>query len=84
MRWICERTQLLNFSAPSVYPVITFGPLTSPAAVLTSLSHAIVFMLARVESVRPVEAGETGKIFLHLSTVILFKNIVKSNHFSLH
>ncbi|XP_057872390.2 uncharacterized protein LOC131078661 isoform X2 [Cryptomeria japonica] len=31
----------IKFSAPSFYPVITFGPLPSPAAVLTSLSHAI-------------------------------------------
>uniref|UniRef100_A0A0D6QW16 Glycoside hydrolase family 31 N-terminal domain-containing protein n=1 Tax=Araucaria cunninghamii TaxID=56994 RepID=A0A0D6QW16_ARACU len=41
-----RKDSVIKFSAPSVYPVITFGPFTSPAAVLTSLSHAIgnVFM----------------------------------------
>ncbi|XP_068634479.1 uncharacterized protein [Aristolochia californica] len=36
----------IKFVAPAAYPVITFGPFTSPTAVLISLSHAIgtVFM----------------------------------------
>ncbi|PON47575.1 Glycoside hydrolase [Parasponia andersonii] len=36
----------IQFIAPSPYPVITFGPFTSPTAVLMSLSHAIgtIFM----------------------------------------
>ncbi|GAY61523.1 hypothetical protein CUMW_210600, partial [Citrus unshiu] len=36
----------IQFIAPSSYPVITFGPFTSPTAVLVSLSHAVgtVFM----------------------------------------
>ncbi|XP_051208096.1 uncharacterized protein [Lolium perenne] len=31
----------VKFSAPSAYPLITFGPFNSPAEVMTSLSHAI-------------------------------------------
>ncbi|ONM53035.1 heteroglycan glucosidase 1 [Zea mays] len=31
----------IKFSAPSAYPVITFGPFNAPADVMTSLSHAI-------------------------------------------
>lgn len=36
----------MKFTASASYPVITFGPLASPTAVLTSLSHAIgtIFM----------------------------------------
>ncbi|CAI0441947.1 unnamed protein product [Linum tenue] len=37
---------VIKFVAPSFYPIISFGPFPSPAAVLSSLSHAIgtVFM----------------------------------------
>ncbi|KAM3403740.1 hypothetical protein ACQJBY_007078 [Aegilops geniculata] len=31
----------IKFSAPSAYPIITFGPYNSPAEVMMSLSHAI-------------------------------------------
>ncbi|KAL5198344.1 hypothetical protein ABZP36_001856 [Zizania latifolia] len=31
----------IKFSAPSAFPVITFGPFNTPAEVMTSLSHAI-------------------------------------------
>jgi hypothetical protein len=31
----------IKFSVSSAYPVITFGPLNTPAEVITSLSHAI-------------------------------------------
>uniref|UniRef100_A0A0D9WY37 Uncharacterized protein n=1 Tax=Leersia perrieri TaxID=77586 RepID=A0A0D9WY37_9ORYZ len=31
----------IKFSAPSAYPIITFGPFDTPAEVMTSLSHAI-------------------------------------------
>ncbi|KAL5794648.1 hypothetical protein ACOSP7_003242 [Xanthoceras sorbifolium] len=41
-----RKESTIQFVAPSSYPVITFGPFTSPTAVLISLSHAIgtVFM----------------------------------------
>ncbi|XP_057965893.1 uncharacterized protein LOC131156321 isoform X2 [Malania oleifera] len=41
-----RKDSIIQFIAPSSYPVITFGPLDSPTAVLISLSHAIgtVFM----------------------------------------
>lgn len=32
---------MIQFIAPSSYPVITFGPFASPDAVLISLSHVI-------------------------------------------
>ena len=32
---------VVQFIAPSPYPIITFGPFASPTAVLVSLSHAI-------------------------------------------
>lgn len=32
---------MIQFIAPSSYPVITFGPFASPNAVLISLSHAV-------------------------------------------
>uniref|UniRef100_A0A0E0AIW7 Glycoside hydrolase family 31 N-terminal domain-containing protein n=1 Tax=Oryza glumipatula TaxID=40148 RepID=A0A0E0AIW7_9ORYZ len=31
----------IKFSAPSAYPIITFGPFNTPSEVMTSLSHAI-------------------------------------------
>ncbi|KAK9215057.1 hypothetical protein WN944_007060 [Citrus x changshan-huyou] len=41
-----RKESTIQFTAPSSYPVITFGPFTSPTAVLVSLSHAVgtVFM----------------------------------------
>ncbi|KAH9734646.1 Heteroglycan glucosidase 1 [Citrus sinensis] len=41
-----RKESTIQFIAPSSYPVITFGPFTSPTAVLVSLSHAVgtVFM----------------------------------------
>ncbi|ONI05681.1 hypothetical protein PRUPE_5G018900 [Prunus persica] len=41
-----RKKSMIQFIAPSSYPVITFGPFPSPQAVLISLSHAIgtVFM----------------------------------------
>ncbi|KAI5327249.1 hypothetical protein L3X38_026645 [Prunus dulcis] len=41
-----RKESMIQFIAPSSYPVITFGPFPSPQAVLISLSHAIgtVFM----------------------------------------
>ncbi|KAI5082028.1 hypothetical protein GOP47_0001771 [Adiantum capillus-veneris] len=36
-----RQKSLIKFVAPSPYPVISFGPFSSPAAVLRSLSHAI-------------------------------------------
>lgn len=36
-----RKESVIQFAAPSSYPVITFGPFPSPAAVLISLSHAI-------------------------------------------
>lgn len=35
-----RKESTIKFIAPSPYPVITFGPFTSPSAVLVSLSHA--------------------------------------------
>eukprot|EP00850_Spirogloea_muscicola_P006800 SM000033S12321 [mRNA] locus=s33:142660:151351:+ [translate_table: standard] len=32
---------VIRFAAPGAYPVVTFGPFSTPEAVLTSLSHAI-------------------------------------------
>ncbi|KAK9095626.1 hypothetical protein Scep_027095 [Stephania cephalantha] len=42
---LCEESKI-KIVAPASYPIITFGPLPSPTAVLVSLSHAIgtVFM----------------------------------------
>ncbi|XP_044481908.1 alpha-glucosidase 2 isoform X2 [Mangifera indica] len=44
-----RKESTIQFIAPSPYPVITFGPFTSPSAVLVSLSHATgtVFMPAK-------------------------------------
>ncbi|GAY56618.1 hypothetical protein CUMW_173290 [Citrus unshiu] len=41
-----RKESTIQFIAPSSYPVITFGPFTSPTAVLVSLSHTVgtVFM----------------------------------------
>ncbi|XP_052296714.1 uncharacterized protein LOC102609079 isoform X3 [Citrus sinensis] len=41
-----RKESTIQFIAPSSYPVFTFGPFTSPTAVLVSLSHAVgtVFM----------------------------------------
>ncbi|KAK9928253.1 hypothetical protein M0R45_025399 [Rubus argutus] len=41
-----RKESMIQFIAPSSYPVITFGPFASPNAVLISLSHAVgtVFM----------------------------------------
>ncbi|GAY60472.1 hypothetical protein CUMW_202220 [Citrus unshiu] len=36
-----RKESTIQFIAPSSYPVITFGPFTSPTAVLVSLSHAV-------------------------------------------
>ncbi|KAH9753530.1 Heteroglycan glucosidase 1 [Citrus sinensis] len=36
-----RKESTIQFTAPSSYPVITFGPFTSPTAVLVSLSHAV-------------------------------------------
>lgn len=36
-----RKESMIQFVAPSSYPVITFGPFPSPQAVLISLSHAI-------------------------------------------
>ncbi|KAI8009460.1 hypothetical protein LOK49_LG06G03349 [Camellia lanceoleosa] len=43
---IMQKESIINFVAPSAYPVITFGPFASPTDVLISLSHAVgtVFM----------------------------------------
>ncbi|XP_058103908.1 uncharacterized protein LOC131247949 isoform X2 [Magnolia sinica] len=41
-----RKESTIKFASPTAYPIITFGPFTSPTAVLISLSHAIgtVFM----------------------------------------
>jgi hypothetical protein len=31
----------IKFSAPSAYPIVTFGPFNTPSEVMSSLSHAI-------------------------------------------
>lgn len=36
-----RKESIIQFVAPSPYPVITFGPFASPSDVLISLSHAI-------------------------------------------
>lgn len=36
-----RKESIIQFIAPSSYPVVTFGPFASPTDVLKSLSHAI-------------------------------------------
>ncbi|ONI05680.1 hypothetical protein PRUPE_5G018900 [Prunus persica] len=42
-----RKKSMIQFIAPSSYPVITFGPFPSPQAVLISLSHAIGYHQCR-------------------------------------
>ncbi|KAK9128799.1 hypothetical protein Syun_017596 [Stephania yunnanensis] len=44
---LCEESKI-KIVAPASYPIITFGPLLSPTAVLVSLSHAIGYLLELV------------------------------------
>ncbi|KAK9134659.1 hypothetical protein Syun_013989 [Stephania yunnanensis] len=44
---LCKESNI-KIVAPASYPIITFGPLPSPTAVLVSLSHAIGYLLELV------------------------------------
>ncbi|KAL6008262.1 hypothetical protein ACLOJK_033768 [Asimina triloba] len=40
-----RKESTIKFTSPAAYPVVTFGPFSSPTAVLVSLSHAIGYFL---------------------------------------
>lgn len=60
-----QTESIIRFIAPSSYPVITFGPFSSPTTVLVSLSHAVGKLLNNFSSPTTVHFSLFYFIFIN-------------------